>query len=541
MPLSGPSEPKKRKLNRGYKEVLTPKLLSFLDRCKISNRDAAKIVIAVIEALGHNANEYIINEKTILNRRKEFRQEEHGFMKESLKNADLQGAVVHWDGKILPAVSGKGSVDRIAVIVTAMDFEQIIGVPKVEAGTGEEQANAVIDALNDWDLTDKIQAISFDTTASNTGRLKGACVLLEQKIGRDLLYLACRHHIMEIILKAVFDLKMGGTTCTGPPIFKRFQDQWEKIHKEKFLPGTKDTKLRKILKNESDKVKEFCVFQLTSLDCQPREDYKELLELVLIFLGEIPPNGLSIRMPGAIHHARWMAKAIYCLKIFIFRQQFKMEQKEKEALMELSVFIILIYVKAWILAPIAPSAPNNDLKLLSKLSGYKTIDQDISQIALQKFMNHLWYFSSEAVGLAFFDVNIPIEEKEKMVASLSEKELEHEKKYRMRMDELPNVLKSGLHQFVNEGTRRFFSRFKIQDEFLQKNPKDWPDNEIFQKGLKIVQSIKVVNDSAERGVKLISDYNKILSKDEEQKQFLMTVVAENRKLFPDSKKKTLLQ
>jgi len=45
----------------------------------------------------------------------------------------------------------------------------------------------------------------FDTTASNTGIKKGACTILERKIGRNLLGLACRHHIFEIIISKVFN------------------------------------------------------------------------------------------------------------------------------------------------------------------------------------------------------------------------------------------------------------------------------------------------------------------------------------------------
>ena len=59
------------------------------------------------------------------------------------------------------------------------------------------------------------------------------------------------------------------------------------------------------------------------------------------------------------------------------------------------------------------------------------------------------------------------------------------------------------------------------------------------KAKKIVNGFKVVNDTAERGVKLIQDFNSCLTKDEEQRQFLLQVVSECRKNFPDSSKATL--
>lgn len=45
----------------------------------------------------------------------------------------------------------------------------------------------------------------------------------------------------------------------------------------------------------------------------PREDYKEFLHLAALMIGL--DVKLTIRKPGALHRARWMAKAIYSMKI----------------------------------------------------------------------------------------------------------------------------------------------------------------------------------------------------------------------------------
>lgn len=52
----------------------------------------------------------------------------------------------------------------------------------------------------------------------------------------------------------------------------------------------------------------------------PREDYKELLQLSLLYLGGWSENDFSFRVPGALHQARWMSKAIYTLKIVLFNK-----------------------------------------------------------------------------------------------------------------------------------------------------------------------------------------------------------------------------
>lgn len=59
---------------------------------------------------------------------------------------------------------------------------------------------------------------------------------------------------------------------------------------------------------------------------QPRDDYRELLELTCIFLGET--RAINFRLPGLMHNARWLSNAIYCLKMFLFKQQVKIIAKE---------------------------------------------------------------------------------------------------------------------------------------------------------------------------------------------------------------------
>lgn len=126
----------------------------------------------------------------------------------------------------MPEITGKGNAHRLAVIVSSKTGEQLLGVPKIENGTGEETSKTVISELEEWDLTKNVQAVCCDTTSSNTGRNNGACRLIEKKLGRDLLWLPCRHHMYEVILRAAFEVKMGGTSAPNVLLFKRFQQEW---------------------------------------------------------------------------------------------------------------------------------------------------------------------------------------------------------------------------------------------------------------------------------------------------------------------------
>lgn len=70
------------------------------------------------------------------------------------------------------------------------------------------------------------------------------------------------------------------------------------------------------------------------------ETITDFLELIIIFFGGVPPQGIKCRQPRAYHLARWMTKAIYFLKIFMFKDQFKINHKEEQALKEVCYFIV---------------------------------------------------------------------------------------------------------------------------------------------------------------------------------------------------------
>ena len=95
--------------------------------------------------------------------------------------------------------------------------------------------------------------------------------------------------------------------------------------------------------------------------------------------------------------------------------------------------------------------------------------------------------------------------------------------------------------FINSKSSRFFDRFSIKTEFLDYDCDTWKKREDYTEGLNIVKNQRVVNDAAERAVHLAEDYIKInLVKKEDQVQYLLQVVSEFKKDFPDSNKKTLL-
>lgn len=530
---SASPEPKKRgSVHR--KNVITEKLVAALDKCKVSDRDAVHVITAVAQALEFDIHTLSISRTTIQRCRQSLRREIAEKLKSYFKDISFTAPVVHWDSKLLSVLNESYMEDRLSIIITDGDIEQIIGIPVIPNSSGREQAHAVFEVLFDWDMADKVKALCCDTTASNFGRINGCCNILEQMLERDLLYLPCRHHIYELVLKSAFDKLMPPSGGPDVPLFKRFKQSWSKIDSTKIKSPMEITSVQKIFKSDITEILSFVDNILkTHL---PRHDYNELLELTLLLLGR--SYKVPVRAPGAVHHARWMAKAIYCLKIFLYRDQFHLTVSEETSILQLCIFIVKLYIKAWYTAPFAHLAPYHDLLFLKKIILFKEINRDIADAALLKFKNHMWYLSAEASAFAFFDDNIPVNVKRNMVDALKSDSLFGEAN-KIEIDVRSNILNLEISDFVSKHSKRFFERFNLPSNFLEQDPQTWRINEQYKHCLKIVEKIKVVNDAAERGIKLIQEYNSKLTKDEEQKNYIIQVVASYRKRFPDVSKATI--
>ena len=85
-----------------------------------------------------------------------------------------------------------------------------------------------------------------------------------------------------------------------------------------------------------------------------------------IFLG-LDVGDTVFYKPGAYHHARWMSKTNYALKMYIFRKQFELSKYEMDSLYKICIFIVFVYVKYWVSVPSSIAAPNEDCKFIKYL------------------------------------------------------------------------------------------------------------------------------------------------------------------------------
>jgi len=151
----------------------------------------------------------------------------------------------------------------------------------------------------------------------------------------------------------------------------------------------------------------------------------------------------------------------------------------------------------------------------------------ISQYLRQQAPPSLGTYGSEImISLAFFDPDTCLSEKRDMVRALDVVGSGSPLK-RINLD-MSDVGERSIASFVTSSSLRFFEMLHLPSEFLKSDPQEWDSRPDYQAAAMYVREMKVVNDCAERGVALMQNYNSILTKNEDQKQFLLQVVEEHQ-------------
>lgn len=186
----------------------------------------------------------------------------------------------------------------------------------------------------------------------------------------------------------------------------------------------------------------------------------------------------------------------HTFNIFVFRGQFRLIR-------------IRIYIKVWFGCTNSIFAPNQDLNLVKNAIEYAQSDK------------------AELIALALLDPNVSINEKQQML-------------YRMKFQEPLALLQCNLSDFVSKKTEFFFGRFGLSASFLNTDPSTWENNADYKNAFAHCINLAVVNHSAERGVKFMADYNRILTNNEEEKKMMLQIVEAYRKKYPSYKKSAFI-
>lgn len=140
------------------------------------------------------------------------------------------------------------------------------------------------------------------------------------------------------------------------------------------------------------------------------------------------------------------------------------------------------------------------------------------------------------MGFALFDDRIDLATKAKLAKKMLATDFSE---YNLEDEEFPKkltIMRHNLSYFLGRenvvileelftnNTNKLLKRFNISTDFLKKDPSSWSHLDEYCKGKSIIASLKIVNDCAERGIKLVQEYHEQITKDEEQRQHLFKVM-----------------
>jgi len=470
---------------------------------------------------------------------------------------------LHWDGKLTATLENHLlTEERLTVVVGDASELKLLGVPSykkaTDQATGAIIAELTMKLMTEWKCSDRIVNMTFDTTSANTGHLSAACIAIQEKLQRAVLWSGCRHHIGEVLLSHVFnDLKIEASKSPDITVFTRLRSNWDLLpHSSEqsllFQPSSHSPKAQEILatmRNETiacaTKVTEFL-----------RDDYREFAELSLLFLGA--PLEVHFRRPGALHKARWMAKLVYSLKLALAENSIGQlppgtitSRQQVPKIRAFATFITHVYCMWWLTCTKTADAPWNDLQLFKRLLQYQSVDKNIAQSATRALSRHLWYLTAEMVPLALFSSQVPLAERQALADALLSVQPASELTAPQNRfgsgwgkPHFPSEisLSTRLCDLVGVDSWFTIARLQIDSTFLQLPVDEWEATAAYVTSAENVAAVNVVNDCAERGVKLASDFVDTARSDEHF-QNILQVVEHDRKKKPnlrigDSKSQT---
>ena len=160
---------------------------------------------------------------------------------------------------------------------------------------------------------------------------------------------------------------------------------------------------------------------------------------------------------------------------------------------------------------------------------YKEIEPVVAEVAITTQERHLWYLSEELAPLCIFSSSDKVSDYQKL--EIAKKILKTKEHYDCKVLGQPTqpiiTPRTRLVDLIGPQSWHLFSKFE-DTQWLSKHPRTWEKDPGFNVMFRIIRNLKVVNDVAERGVKLATDFSDIITTDEEQMQYLLQVVEDSR-------------
>ena len=295
----------------------------------------------------------------------------------------------------------------------------------------------------------------------------------------------------------------------------------------------------------------------------PRDDYRELNELIVVYLGGQVPWEFTPKRKGAMHHVCFMADSIYLLSMEMFSKEFSMDHILANQVHKMAVFISLWHGPKFLKCSVAAAAPANNLSYFYSMQALSEMDDpDFSKIGVHvsgSIQRHTSYLKPSQVIFSLFDEKISPQERQDIASALTSIP---------RPDTSPKYFKAGkvadvplvcsvkecvgsslcsndegafyppktLASLVSARSYLLFNLLHIEDiSWLAAPVCLWPCFPSYVEARDFVWQLLTVNDGAERGIKLMQELID-RTQDEMELQCLAQCVIQHRQAVGHTKK-----
>lgn len=196
-----------------------------------------------------------------------------------------------------------------------------------------------------------------------------------------------------------------------------------------------------------------------------------------------------------------------CTQNVHFRDQYEFDPDHLNKVRDICIFLLTLYAKTWFGCTDGIATVNQDLQLIKDGFVYKAISDTVLDTIFKP------------LAMAFFDPAISTDVKRKMAKNLSlppwrmEKNEKRVKLLSVKRLEFESYVLKDVGSFVTKKSLRFFERFGISifDRILGIRSFDMAVTSKLQVSRRILSWLTLVNvnDTAERDVKLMTEYNSI--------------------------------
>lgn len=249
----------------------------------------------------------------------------------------------------------------------------------------------------------------------------------------------------------------------------------------------------------------------------------------------------SEKAPAAVSEARFGQSGLYVPKMLRYCEQMGYSEAYVQKLRQFCKFqVVLVPYRQSV--GFSLDVQVNDLHFRRQLEKFRAIDEfegGLVDAVKDTFKRHLQFLSPEFSFLSLISYNVTPAEKKiiaKAIATTSNESLSPAPlKPAVSIDEHTQLkdLASGPR------TRLVFQLLNIDPLFLTKELQEWETDEQFQRLCRFALNFQVTNTVAEHCVQLVTDYSEIITKDEQQRQYLYKTVTKQRRERSDLRRATL--